>query len=109
MPDYPTIRIHAHAPLKPQVGEPCNGCGICCLAAPCPVSALMLAHKSGACPALIWQDENHLYRCGMLIAPSRYLRWLPSLFQRPFASLVRHYLALNIGCDSTIEVDTEFE
>jgi hypothetical protein len=105
MSDYPTIRIHAGAPLKPSVGAPCNGCGVCCLAAPCPVSALLLAHKTGPCPALVWNDEHRLYRCGMLQNPAAYSRWIPAMFKRPTIFLVRRWLALDIGCDSSIETD----
>jgi len=105
MTDYPTIRIHAGAPIKPAVGQPCNGCGICCLAEPCPVSALLLSHQKDACPALVWEEQHHLYRCGMLIAPSNFWRWLPALFNRPFIYLVRRWLALDIGCDADIDIE----
>jgi len=106
MSDYPTIRIHSGAPPKPAIGKPCNGCGICCLAAPCPVSALLLSHREHACPALIWEEPQRLYRCGMLIAPSRYWRWLPLRLNRPFIFLVRRWLALDIGCDSDIDIES---
>lgn len=77
------------------------------MVAPCPVSALLLEHKEHTCPALIWQDDNRLYRCGMLISPSHFCRWLPRLLNRPFIFLVRRWLALDIGCDSDVEVETE--
>ena len=105
MPDHATIRIHPAAPPKPAVGAACNGCGVCCLAAPCPVSALLLAHKENACPALVWQDQQQLYRCGMLQNPSRYCRWLPVMFEGVLIFLVQRWLALDIGCDSDIELE----
>jgi len=37
-----TIAIHAAAPAKPALGEPCNGCGVCCAAEPCPVGMFAL-------------------------------------------------------------------
>jgi len=35
------ILIHPEAPAKPPLGAPCNGCGVCCLAEPCPVGVLV--------------------------------------------------------------------
>jgi len=107
MAQHPTIRIHAAASDKPAVGAPCNGCGICCLAAPCPVSRLLLKHTENACPALVWQDDTLLYRCGMLQSPARYVRWLPGRLDGLFIGLVRRWLALNIGCDSDIEIEPD--
>jgi hypothetical protein len=104
MPDYPTIEIHRAAPDKPEVGAPCNGCGVCCLVAPCPVSALLLKHRENACPALMWLDAESKYRCGMLIAPASNLRWLPGWLNRPFAFFVRRWLAIDIGCDCDVEL-----
>ena len=79
------------------------------MVAPCPVSRLLLAHTEGACPALIWQDDAQLYRCGMLRSPARYIRWLPQRFDRPLIGLVRRWLALDIGCDSVVEVENEID
>jgi hypothetical protein len=104
---YPTIQIHAGAPDKPVPGAPCNGCGVCCMVEPCPVSALLLAHKENTCPALVWQNDTKLYRCGMLISPARYCRWLPARLNRPIIFLVRRWLAIATGCDCSIEVESE--
>jgi len=105
MTDYPVIRIHPAAPDKPAFGAPCNGCGVCCLAAPCPVSAALLRHRENACPALVWQEQGQLYRCGMLQHPAQYCRWLPKMFERTVIVLVRRWLALDIGCDSSLELE----
>ena len=106
---YPTIQIHALAPQKPAQGDICNGCGTCCMVAPCPVSSLFLGHKENTCPALIWQDDLTRYRCGMLLTPGRYCNWLPSLLTRPFIFFVRRWLALDVGCDSDVQIETDYD
>jgi hypothetical protein len=100
MSDYSIIQIHTAAPAKPALGLPCNGCGVCCAAAPCPVSALFLNHTDGACPALIWEEQSLKYRCGMILSPSYYCRWLPASFNRFTTKLMRRWIALDVGCDS---------
>jgi len=75
------------------------------MVAPCPVSAVFLRHKENACPALVWQDTPGLYRCGMLLSPASYWRWLPSRLNGAFIFLVRRWLALDIGCDSNVEIE----
>lgn len=109
MTDHTIIQIHPAAPEKPEYGAPCNGCGVCCLVAPCPVSALLLTHRENACPALVWQAETNQYRCGMLQAPSDYCRWLPRMLDRLLISLIRRQLALDIGCDAAIEIDQSIQ
>lgn len=88
------IALHAAAPPKPAVGAPCNGCGICCAIAPCPLSRLLLGHRAGKCPALIWQESRHV--CGLLIAPTGLARWLPRRF-------VLRWIAAGSGCDCAAE------
>ncbi|MDT0138632.1 hypothetical protein [Acidovorax sp. PRC11] len=36
------------------MGQPCNGCGLCCLAEPCPLGMLVSRRRHGACVALRW-------------------------------------------------------
>ena len=87
------IRIHAQAPIKPAVGTDCNGCGVCCLAEPCPLGALVSLRRSGACTALRWDTAAARYRCGLIDA-----RW-------PWRSaLARRWIAAGRGCDSDASV-----
>jgi len=90
------IAVHAAAPAKPPVGALCNGCGVCCSYAPCPLSRLLLGHRTGACPALTWQD--HRYVCGLVVAPTGFARWLPR-------HLVLRWIAAGSGCDCNAEID----
>ena len=57
----------AEAAPKPALGEPCNGCGVCCLTEPCPVGMLVSRKRRGACAALRWEEETSRYRCGVVI------------------------------------------
>jgi hypothetical protein len=87
------IRIHPQAPAKPGVGAACNGCGVCCLAEPCPVGMLVSGRVRGACSALRWDDAARRYRCGLMAS------------SRPLLSrLATRWIAAGRGCDSSAEV-----
>ncbi|OWQ93318.1 hypothetical protein CDN99_02195 [Roseateles aquatilis] len=110
MPPQPAravIWIHPEAPPKPAIGQPCNGCGVCCLAEPCPLGMVVSLKRTGACRALEWSDEGHQYRCGMLTHPARYvgLRTLnpEGLLNRLIRRYARRMIAAGIGCDADIE------
>lgn len=85
------IDIHPDAPQKPALGAPCNGCGVCCLAEPCPLGVLISRRRHGACDALQWDGER--YVCGALTAQPGGLRgWW-----------VRRWIAAGAGCDCSLE------
>lgn len=105
-----TIRLHRHAPEKPAVGQPCNGCGLCCALETCPLARLRFWQVNGPCPALLWQadgagmQDGNRYACGLLLFPARYWpglpRWSIPLLQR----LTRRWIAAGQGCDAGYEV-----
>ena len=111
MPSSQVIHIEPLAPPKPALGAACNGCGVCCLAEPCPVGVLLSGRSTGACRALRWQPAAARYTCGAITAPTEVvlvalphrLAWLA----RPLASLLRwcapRWIAAGTGCDSTLE------
>lgn len=96
--------LHAAAPPKPVPGAPCNGCGVCCAALPCPVSRLLLAHRTGPCPALQWDTAGCRHACGMVTEPAGFLRWLPRRWNAFFGRRFARWIAAGIGCDSDIEI-----
>ena len=95
------IHLHLAAPPKPAPGAPCNGCGLCCAAQPCPLGMWLSRRMQGACVALQWVDAHGHYRCGALQAPEVHLPWLPRAWAR---ALVRRWIAAQRGCDSDLQV-----
>lgn len=103
MPDARVIHIEPLAPPKPAFGAPCNGCGLCCLAEPCPLGVLVSRKRTGACTALRWNDAESRYRCGMVsdaagVMGARW-RWAAPWVQR----LARRWISAGSGCDATLE------
>jgi len=94
-----TLILHAAAPPKPAEGEPCNGCGICCVAARCPVAWLFLPRGGGSCAALEWDGEAGRYRCGMVAYPANYIGWLPRRWEDRAGRWFAYRIATGRGCD----------
>lgn len=119
-PHFHTIRLHREAPEKPAVGQPCNGCGVCCALETCPLARLRFWQRHGPCPALLWQaeavsdattggDNRHLphenrYGCGLLCFPARYWPFLPRWSLPFWRRLTRRWIAAGQGCDAGYEV-----
>ena len=92
------IHIEALAPAKPVEGAACNGCGVCCLAEPCPVGMLVSMRRRGACVALEWHAVQRRYLCGMLAHPERHVGPIGRWLRWP----MRRWIAAGIGCDSNL-------
>jgi hypothetical protein len=101
-----SIELQSQAPAKPRLGEPCNGCGICCAAEPCPVAMLFLGQgrEASPCRALQWRAADSRYVCGMAIRPGEYLHWLPVFLEARAARWFAGRIAEGRGCDADIEV-----
>lgn len=103
MPTRRVIHLHAEAPHKPPAGAPCNGCGVCCAAEPCPLGMLLSRRRHGACAALAWDETQHRHVCDALVRPQRFVKWR---WLRPlFARLAARWIAAGRGCDSAVEVE----
>ena len=93
------ILLHAQAPAKPATGAACNGCGVCCAYAPCPMGMLLSRSRTGTCKALEWSGDR--YVCGVLATPGRHLPWLPTAWAQ---GLARRWIAAGQGCDADLDV-----
>jgi hypothetical protein len=99
------IRLHPAAPAKPAEAAPCNGCGVCCAAEPCPIGVLVSGRRTGACVALQWNPGAGLYRCGMVDAPRTVLPRLPRALAPLVSRLARRWISAASGCDSNLVVE----
>ena len=104
------ILLHPQALPKPEAGRTCNGCGVCCAVAPCPLGIWLSRRRHGACVALSWSDgadgegaegAEGRYLCGAVAEPARWLPWLP---KRVAGALARRWIAAAKGCDSDLQV-----
>ena len=93
------IYIHTQAPAKPAEGQACNGCGVCCAAAPCPLGIWVSRRLQGRCSALAWDDAQSRYRCGVVAEPAHWLPWLPPALARRWSL---RWIAAAHGCDSDL-------
>jgi len=99
------IHLHAQAPDKPAEHAPCNGCGVCCASVPCPLGVLVSRRRQGMCDALVWMDDGHVYRCGLIARPEQHLfyglRWLAPVLRR----IAYRYISAGSGCDCSFVVE----
>ncbi|XDF34689.1 hypothetical protein RBH89_21125 [Paracidovorax avenae] len=96
---------HRDAPPQPAFGAPCNGCGLCCLAEPCPLGMVVSRRRSGPCAALRWipagmPGSPGRYVCGMVADPAAVTGWRRPWALRWIARLARRWIAAGQGCDA---------
>ena len=105
------IYLQLLAPPKPALGQPCNGCGLCCLAEPCPLGMLISRRRSGACAALVWREREQRYDCAAAhlaepLVRRRLPRWMGP-WRRTLAQLARRWalraIAAGQGCDAQMQ------
>jgi hypothetical protein len=105
------IQIHPAAPAKVAEGQPCNGCGVCCLAEPCPLGMLLSTRRTGTCVALRWVDTAQHYRCGVVLdareavqaALPASMAWAARWMALPLQPLARRWISAGSGCDSNLQ------
>jgi hypothetical protein len=108
---HQVIHIQPQAASKPPMGAPCNGCGVCCLAEPCPLGVLLSCSRTGPCKALQWVPDQHQYRCGALtstvanqaISRSIVMRRVLAAMEHMRVRVLRRWIAAGVGCDCDLE------
>ena len=108
-----TIHVQPEAPSKPEWGAPCNGCGVCCLTAPCPLGMVLSGHRQGACNALRWDAATARYQCGALTDSRRVLvaalpplaRSLVPWLATGLRTMAPRWIAAGQGCDCSLLAD----
>lgn len=100
---YRTVLIHPAAPPPPAPGAPCNGCGLCCLAEPCPLGMLVSHRRSGPCAALRWSEADQRYWCGMVADPAGVTGWRHPWVLRGLRRLAQRWIAAGAGCDAALQ------
>lgn len=111
---FQVIHIHPEAPPKPPVGAPCNGCGVCCLAEPCPAGMLISRKRRGACDALVWSEASDTaparYQCGLMLraAGPDGPDWRAGpLWRRVWLAWVKRLISAGSGCDASLDLVTQ--
>jgi len=98
-PVHATIHLHPEAPPKPAEGAACNGCGVCCAGAPCPLGMLASRRRTGRCAALHWQEGTGRYVCGLIARPEAHLPRPLRALAPGLARLARRQVSAGSGCD----------
>ena len=98
------IHLRDAAPAKPAMGQACNGCGVCCLAEPCPLGRVLSGRTHGACDALRWAADQRRYQCGAVVDPQGVWPWLPNAAVPLARRLALRWISAAQGCDSDAEL-----
>lgn len=100
------VFVHPGAPPKPAEGAPCNGCGVCCLAEPCPAGIVATRSTHGPCTLLRWDATASIYRCGLLAGDGRpHAGRLAATVGTAWRAIARRWIAAGRGCDCSLAVD----
>lgn len=99
---------------KPKIGEPCNGCGLCCRIQVCRNGAYLQGlvrtlgdTVAGPCPALTTKEDG-TQACGIVLNAKKYIRkskYREDVLRRSFMVLI----GAGDGCDEPGEDPTPEE
>lgn len=93
---------------KPRHGQPCNRCGLCCMATLCPLAAQVFGREIGPCPALepmtVFPSGVTEYRCGLTADPMRW-RMKAALLHgvKAMREAAAHLIGAGTGCDARFD------
>lgn len=87
---------------KPEIGNPCNGCGLCCITTTCAAGSFVMGlvinygeRAAGPCRAMIEQDGKIV--CGIMLRPRDWTgaKGAADDLRRDFGMLI----GAGLGCD----------
>lgn len=91
----------AASKIKPAMGTPCNGCGLCCLITPCPLSRELFKQEHGTCQALVKSGDR--YACGLVKEPEKFAPDRAKAVGSEMLSAAALYLiGSDDGCDARL-------
>ena len=93
--------VPVETPLpKPLPGDPCNGCGACCMATKCGLAiGLFGPEPEGPCPALEWEGAR--YVCGLVASPMAYAKGKAREYgEDALSAAARAGIGMGTGCDA---------
>lgn len=82
-------------PPKPRWGQPCNGCGLCCILEQCPISLATFGPEL-ICPALTMRPGSS--GCGLVETPGAFFNDDMADELGAFIALI---LGVGTGCDAS--------
>lgn len=96
---------------KPPHGQPCNGCGQCCMDELCPLAVAVFGEPwERACPAL--EPNGERFACGLIVHPMVYAMRQTLLHGVALMSAAAgHLTGAGRGCDAQLDdeiADEEF-
>lgn len=91
---------------KPPHGQPCNRCGLCCMATLCPLGHHVFHRQIGPCPALE-HDADGLSACGLVAHPAKYSVLAAIKYGSKVAGEAAALLiGAGVGCDARFNGET---
>jgi hypothetical protein len=88
---------------KPPHGQPCNGCGQCCMAQLCPLAVGVFGEPwDRTCPAL--EPDGESFACGLVRHPMVYAMGLTLLHGvETMRTAATQLIGSGRGCDAVLE------
>jgi hypothetical protein len=88
---------------KPPHGQPCNGCGQCCMDQLCPLGVGLFGEPwDRRCPAL--EPDGDKFICGLIAHPMAYNMRMTLLHGREVMSrTAAHLVGAGRGCDAQLD------
>lgn len=95
---------------KPPHGQPCNRCGLCCVATLCDLASHVFrgqklpvgGHVRGPCPALLYDGEG-LSVCGLVADPMRFaMRVTLAHGTKAASDAAKFLIGSGTGCDARV-------